>query len=207
MIRDYKDRDFNACRDMVNQVWDFDTRFKPAELADLFKTVYTAGSLAESNFFIVIEEDQQVKGFLFGKCGDKNLYENEYSGVAGSLKSLLKLLSLKGLTLRKKIYYIKIMFRHQAARHKVEPSRENEVNLFLVDPGAQGKGYGKQLMTAFIDYCKTQDVGRVTLETDKECNYGFYDHFGFKVKGEFYSPLQKEYSGNTGDCYVYELNL
>jgi GNAT superfamily N-acetyltransferase len=207
MIRDYQPTDFNACVELVNKVWDFDTKFKPDNLAKLFKKTYTEGSLGESNFYIVVEEKNQVKGFLFGKCGNKNLYKNKYGGVRGGVQTLFQLLNLKGLNLKKKIFYIKIMFAHQIARNKVEPSRENEVNLFAVDPDAQGKGYGKMLMNAYIEFCKQNIAKRVTLETDKECNMGFYDHFGFKVKGEFYSPMQKEYSGKSGDCYIYELLL
>jgi GNAT superfamily N-acetyltransferase len=207
MIRDFNIDDMPHCQSLVNKVWDFDGKFKPAQVATLFKKVYTTGSLAESNFHIVIEAEQRVKGFLFGKCGNKNLYRTEYSGVIGSFRILLHILLLKGLPFQKKFFFIKTLFQHQINRAQVEPSRENEVNLFAVDPDSQGKGYGKQLMQAYIDFCKQQNVKRVTLETDKECNYGFYDHFGFTVKGEFYSPLQKTYSGNSGDCFIYELEL
>lgn len=79
--------------------------------------------------------------------------------------------------------------------------------MFALAPKTQGKGYGKLLMNAFIEYCNTKKVNRITLETDSECNYRFYKHFGFKIKGEFYSALQKEYSGKSGDSYIYELKL
>lgn len=205
MIRKFEKSDLDKCVEIVNDVWDFDSRFIPAQLSELFKRAYIGGSFSASNFAIVIEEDRIVKGFLFGKCGSRNLFKGEYGGIKGGLRFLLQLLFLKGVSLKKKLYYINILREHEKNRRKVEPTRENEVNLFAVTPKTQGKGYGKLLMNAFIDYSKNLNVNRVTLDTDKECNYGFYEHFGFKVKGEFYSPLQKEYSGKSGDSYVYEL--
>lgn len=207
MIRNYNDKDFSRCIEIVNKVWDFDNRFNPAQLSELFKRVYVGSSLSASNYSVVVEEDGFVKGFLLGKCGNNNLYKTEYSGLIGNLRLLTQLLLVKEVKLKKKLYYLDIIGEHEKNRRKIEPSRENEVNLFAVDPNTQGKGYGKILMNSFIEFCKKQNVNRVTLDTDKECNYGFYDHFGFKVKGEFYSPLQKEYSGKSGDSYIYELKI
>jgi GNAT superfamily N-acetyltransferase len=207
MIRTFSQTDFSKCIEIVNKVWDFDSRFKPQRLAAIFKTAYTNDGLSSSNFAVVVEEDGIVKGFLFGKCGDDHLFRNVFGRFMDNLGFLVQLFSVKGIRLGRKFYYLKILSEHERNRRKVEPSRENEVNLFAVDPHTQGKGYGKLLMNAFIDYCKKHNVVRITLDTDKECNFGFYDHFGFKVKGEFYSPLQKEYSGKSGDSYIYELEI
>jgi GNAT superfamily N-acetyltransferase len=207
MIREYTNKDFARCVEIINRVWDFDGRFIPSQLSILFKDIYVGGSLSESNFAIVVEENNKVEGFLFGKCGIENLIRNEYSGFFGHLKILYQLLFLNSISLRRKLYYFKIFVAHEKNRKKIEPNRKNEVNLFAVDPNNQGKGYGKILMNYFIEFCKKHNINRVTLDTDKECNYGFYDHFGFKIKGEFYSPLQKEYSGKSGESYVYELKI
>lgn len=207
MIREHTNKDFIRCVEIINTVWDFDSKFSPSQLSDLFKNVYVGGSLSASNYAIVVEENDIVQGFLFGKCGNENLIRNKYSGFFGQLKILYQLLFLNGISLKRKFYYLKIIGEHEKNRRIIEPSRENEVNLFAVDPNTQGKGYGKILMNYFIEICRKHNINRITLDTDKECNYGFYDHFGFKIKGEFYSPLQKEYSGKSGDSYVYELKI
>jgi GNAT superfamily N-acetyltransferase len=207
MLRNYEANDFIKCVEIINDVWDFDNRFKPEELSELFKKVYAGGSLAASNYAVVVEEEGVVKGFLFGKCGEENIFGGEYAGFKGSLRFLKQLFLVRGVSLKKKLYYLRILGEHEKNRREVESKRENEVNLFAVTSNTQGKGFGKLLMNSFINECKSKKVTRVTLDTDKECNYGFYDHFGFKVKGEFYSPLQKEYSGKSGESYVYELLL
>lgn len=207
MFRTYVEQDFSACIEIVNVVWQFDKKFPPPPLSNLFKRMYTGGSLAASNFYIVREEENQVVGFLFGKCGDNPVYRNEYSGIWGNLRFLWQLFAVKDVPIKKKFRYVKIINAHEINRRKVEPSRINEVNLFAVDPAMQGKGYRKLLMSAYIAQCRTLHVSRVTLDTDAACNYRFYEQFGFTMKGRFYSPLQQEYSGSSGESYVYELNL
>ncbi len=207
MIRNYESSDFTSCVEIVNKVWDFDTRFKPSQLANLFKKVYVGGSLSGSNYAYIIEDNHRVKGFLFGKLGDKKLIKTPCSGVLGQIQFLFSLLFMTGVTFKRKLNYLRIIGEHDQNRRTIEPSRDDEVNLFAVDPDAQGKGYGKILMNQFIETGRKLKRERITLETDKECNYKFYDYLGFKIKGEFYSPLQKEYSGKSGESYVYELTI
>jgi ribosomal protein S18 acetylase RimI-like enzyme len=207
MVREFRAADITACTEIVNKVWDFKNRFKPKELASLFQSYYTAGSLAQSNFHVVLEERGKTEGFLFGRCGNRSLYKNEYSGLVGSLRFLYRFIVLRGVSFRRKTYYMKILSVHEKNRRSIEPNKLNEVNLFAVDPATQGQGYGKRLMNKFIEHCRSRGAERITLETDEECNYGFYEHFGFSVIGIFDSPLQKEYSGKSGRCFVYELRL
>lgn len=207
LIRPYTENDFEKCVEIINRVWGFDARFQPDQLARLFKNIYVSGSLSASNFYIVIEENNTVEGFLFGKCGHQNLYKSGFSTIVSNLAFIYRLLTLKQVPWKRKTDYLKMLNDHEIKRREIEPKRINEVNLFAVDPKNQGKGYGKKLMEAYIEFCRSNDADRVTLETDLECNYGFYQHFGFKVKGEFYSALQKEYSGKSGQSYIYELIL
>ncbi len=208
MIRYYTVGDFSRCNGIVNEVWRFTEKFKPIKLSNLFLDVYTAGSLGGSNYAIVVEDDGYVQGFLFGTCGgDAKLIKTRYSGLSGGLVFLSKLLCMRGVTWKMKRSYIAMMKEHEVNRLAVEKHREHEVHLFAVSPNAQGKGYGKALMEAFIGECVKNQVRRVTLDTDKECNFRFYEHFGYKRIAQFYSPLQKMYTGNDGSSFVYELLL
>ena len=64
--REYRDSDYEICEALVNNAWKFDSNFKPQELADLAKCVYTKGSVIGSNFRMVVEKNGKVAGFLFG---------------------------------------------------------------------------------------------------------------------------------------------
>ena len=142
MLRAYTEHDFSACIEIVNTVWQFDKKFPPPPLSNLFKRMYTGGSLAASNFYIVLEEENHVVGFLFGKCGDNPAYRNKFSGFWGNFRFLWQLFAVKDVPIKKKFHYVKIINEHEINRRKVEPSRIHEVNLFAVDPVMQGKGYG-----------------------------------------------------------------
>jgi ribosomal protein S18 acetylase RimI-like enzyme len=207
MIRDYQPSDFDNCVNLVNKVWEFDKHFSPVELAKLFQRIYTGGSLAESNFRKVVEEKDQLKGFLFGKIENQMIPKSEFSGFLGQLKIILKLLSVKGAPFKRKWGYLKKINSHEINRRKVESRRCSEINLFVVDPESQGRGWGKKLINEFMAACQNLDIKRIVLETDRESNFGFYEHLGFKTKGSFYSPLLQEYSGESGETYVFELYI
>ena len=207
MIRKYKQKDYSDCIRILNDVWDFDSRYFPKELSELFKRTYLLTSLSESNFTVIIEEENKAQGFLFGNSGKKNLYKTEYSGLRGKLKLIMEMLSIKGVPLKRKLQYLRMEQIHERNRKKVSPDSENEINLFAVDPNAQGRGFGKLLIGEFIKYCRTRNAKKITLETDQESNYNFYYHLGFKKTGEFYSPSLKEYTGSSGNSYLFELEL
>lgn len=207
VIRDYTPDDFDTCVELVNKVWEFDKHYSPPALADLFKRIYTGGSLSESNCNIVVEENGRVVGFLFGKIQGLKSHKNESNGFYGPMRFLWKLFLMKGVTLKRKMNYLKKINSHERNRRIVEPRTCSEVNLFVVDPETQGKGYGKRLINGFISACKENNIKRIVLETDNESNYGFYTHLGFTVKGKFFSPLLKEYSRSSGETFVYQMNL
>lgn len=207
MVRDYHATDFEGCVNLVNLVWKFDQHFAPPALAYFFQRAYTGGSLAGSNFLKVVEEDSQIKGFLFGKIEHQPLYRSEFSGFGGQLKIILGLFLIKGLPWKRKWGYLHKINTHEINRRQVESKNGSEVNLFVVDPACQGQGWGKLLLHEFIGACQQAQVKRIVLETDKESNYGFYEHLGFRKKGSFHSPIQQEFSGKSGETYVYELYL
>lgn len=207
MIRELKPEDWDNCISIVDEVWNVSQAFQPIELAERFLQIYTLGSLAGSNYAVVAEEDNRVVGFLFGISAKGELYRTKYSGARGQLKVLFELLMIKKLKFSQKTGYLKMLNTHEMNRRKAEPDRSYEVNLFAVSPTQQGKGVGKELMRSFITKCKADGVTRVTLDTDEECNYKFYDHFGYRKISEFYSPLQEMYSQKSGISYVYELKL
>jgi len=89
-----------------------------------------------------IEEEDRVQGFLFGNSGKKDLYKTEYSGLRGTLRIINEMFSIEGVPFRKKLQYLWMERIHERNRNKIVPESENEVNLFAVDPNAQGRSFG-----------------------------------------------------------------
>lgn len=207
MIRRYKEEDLLHCIDIIEKVWRFDDKYKPESLSRLIKDYYLGSSLSLSNYAIIITENNSIRGFLFGNSGSERNLKSPYGGVSGSFRFFINLLFLRKVSLLKKLKILYHGFLHEVRRSRIEPSRKNELILFAVDPASQGKGYGKKLINSFIEYCKDNNASRIILETDEECNYGFYKHLGFIETGRFYSPLQKDFSGKSGDVFVYEMKM
>ncbi|EPM6098484.1 GNAT family N-acetyltransferase, partial [Vibrio vulnificus] len=207
MIREFHHDDLENCKEIIELVWDFDGKIAPIQLSSLFKDIYVTSSLSESNFTKVVVINGKVEGFLFGKVGENDLIRTKYSGFLGRLKLIFELFSLRGVGFRQKMNCLNNMHEHDVNRKKIEPDKSCEVNLFAVNPDVQGGGLGKILMNSFVEHCKSENAHKITLETDKECNMGFYEHFGFKIKGDFYSSLQQEYSRTSGVSFVLELYL
>jgi ribosomal protein S18 acetylase RimI-like enzyme len=63
--------------------------------------------------------------------------------------------------------------------------REPHHYLFVlgVDPSAQGRGLGRQLITPILEVCD-RDHLPAYLETATERNLGFYQSLGFAITGE-----------------------
>ncbi len=207
LMREYRTADLDRCVAIVNEVWDFDTNIGPPALADFVKRFYVAGTLAESRHARVIDTGGEVQALLFGWAGTDNRYRNEYSGIAGRLRTLTRLLTLPKVRFVTKLDWLRAITAHQVARQRIEPIGDGEVTLFAAALTSQGKGYGRRLMDAYVDHCRQLGIEWLTVETDVESNYGFYDHYGFTMIGEFTSPMNQKFSGGSGRSFVYELNL
>ena len=207
MIRPYQDDDYEACLDIVDQAWDFAGRLQPESLADFGIRLYTIGSLAESNYAVVVEEAGRAVGFLFGRAGSTMKYRTPYSGLRGRLRLLREFVSLGGLTTGEKWRWFLAINRHQTNRTKLGVRIKDEVTLFAVAATARGKGYGGELMASFVEHCRQLGIERIVVETDSDSSYGFYDSFGFEVVGEFDSPMNELFVGSSSRSWLYVLDL
>ena len=206
-LRSYQPDDLARCMEIVDEAWAFSDRVRPPALAEFALRLYTAGSLAQSRYASVVEEADGVEAFLFGRAGSGDRFRTEFSGPVGRLRPLRRLLGIRGLGLGDKFGWLRDITRHEIARARVQPVGDGEVTLFAAAKAARGKGHGRRLMDDYAEHCRRLGIDRLTLETDVESSYGFYDHYGFTVVGEFTSPMNQRFSGGSGRAFVYELRL
>lgn len=200
LFREYRYSDYDSCEALVNYAWGFDKNFKPQELADVAKCIYTKGSVIGSNYRRVVEVNDRVVGFIFG-LNEKSLKPRK--NLLFGLNILRRLLFLKGVPFKDKIRLFKAINTHEVNRSKVVARGKSEIVLFVVDPNYQGIGNGKRLLSEFISHCKESDVKSIIVETNKLGASGFYEGVGFKHIGDFYSPLH-EYATKGGQACMYE---
>lgn len=205
-IREYRDSDYLDCENLVSNAWGFDKNLAPQELADLSKYLYTMGSIAASNFLMVLENNNKVVGFLFGLNENLPVPKHDLNKLTSKLVLLKKLLFIKGMGFTDRMEILKSMNTHELNRTKLIGRGKSEIVLFVVDPEYQGFGYGKKLLAEFISYCRESDVNSIVVGTNKSGASSFYESVGFTHRGDFYSPLHK-YVSKNGQACMYEYVL
>jgi len=188
LYRNYEDTDYEICESLVNGAWEFDVNFVPQELADIAKCMYTKGPVLASNFRRVVEVNGKVVGFIFGK-NDESVSRTK--SVLFGLGVMRKILFVKGMPYKEKKRLFSAINTHQVNRYKLVGEGKSEIALFVVDPNHHGFGYGKSLLSDFVGFCKESGAS------------SFYEGVGFKIKGDFDSPLH-EYASKDGQACMYE---
>lgn len=207
LIRDYRDEDYPACKDLVDVTWGFSVHFKPVGFCNLAKHMYTYGSLVSSNFRKVIESDGQVVGFIFGRNERKPLKAGPARVFALNLNFLLRLLLLRNLRLKEKFAFLGVLSQHEINRSQIEKHGASEVVLFAIDKQFQGHGIGRGLLLQFLNDCQEQGVGRVIVEVNVAQASGFYQKCGFTKIQDFVSPLHEIAAGKGTIAAMYEIDL
>ena len=67
-----------------------------------------------------------------------------------------------------------------------------KLNFLFIEPKYIGKGYGKILMTDFLQRIKKTDCEKVTLDADPNAEK-FYESIGFKVVGKLKSSIKDRF--------------
>jgi ribosomal protein S18 acetylase RimI-like enzyme len=72
--------------------------------------------------------------------------------------------------------------------HRHPPEPHYYLAILGVEPAAQGRGLGSQLLAPMLDRCDSEGVPAY-LESSKESNVAFYERHGFRVTGEVPLPF------------------
>jgi len=200
VFREYEDSDYEQCQALVNNAWEFDKNFKPQELANLAKCIYTKGSVLGSNYRNVVEVDGKVAGFIFGL---NEVEAKPKRNILFGLRILWRLLRIKRMEYKDKKKLINAINNHEINRSKVVERGKSEIVLFVVGRSYQGLGYGKRLLSDFLLHCKSSGVKSIIVETNKLGASSFYEKKGFKHIANFDSPLH-EYATRGGQACMYE---
>ena len=192
----YRDRYYQQCVDLMGDTWDFNRHFPQLRTPNLINELFfSAAIIGADHSEVIIDEEDRVHGYLFGviapQPGDR---------IRAARKAL-------GLAVRSGWHYlvgnlgrrrdVKRLFHEFMVLNKALEAERNDgdgyVGLFFVGSSLRGLGWGRRLMQSFQDRCGAHGRERIYLWTDKGCNYGFYDHEGFKRIVELRSPLLDQF--------------
>ncbi len=65
-LKEYRDSDYSAWESLVDNAWGFVRNLYLRGLAALGRYLYTMGSIAMSEYRMVLEYNNEVIGFIFG---------------------------------------------------------------------------------------------------------------------------------------------
>jgi len=146
--------------------------------------------------FWVAESDSRVVGFVAGFVNPPRFYEQ-----LRQRKKALALAAASHLVWRPHLWRraLTSLRRAQTIAHDADMPHLAELASLGVDPHAQGRGIGKQLVFAFRDTAAQQGVHEVVLTTDAHNNdtvNAFYQKLGFVCTRQFWhtpNRLMNEY--------------
>lgn len=187
---------------MVERVWNFNMIFTESALRQIASLAYTKGSLEESNFAQVVEINERVVGFLFGRNAKKPLFKNYFFFKLNMLWRLIWYPGQK--TARDNL--LTAIKTHIKNRSVIVERGKSEILLFVVDPEYQGQGFGEKLWSKFKEACLKSGVESIYVSTNTSGATGFYHSMGFRHLGDFCSPLHEIVQWEGRPCmYVYSV--
>ena len=175
-LREYQKEDFQELENIIRETWHYD-EFSSSETAARLARVFLNSCLTNHTFSRVAVWNGKPVGIIL--CKITAGYKCPLKYRAAQIKSILSLyLSKEGRNVSKIFGNVNGIDKQLLT--DAGKSYPAELALFAVDPSCRGKGIGKMLFQAVLDYLKEQKLDEFSLFTDTSCNYGFYEHQGMR---------------------------
>ncbi|MGL5635233.1 MAG: GNAT family N-acetyltransferase [Sarcina sp.] len=176
-IQKYKASDEKQVIEIVKKTW-FYEKMSDQKIANEIAKVYLTSILLEETFTRVAKVGDKIVGIIMLKDSKKDIkinFQLSKNMFLGGIKIYINKEGRRILKAFSKMGEIdKTLFK------KANKSFDGEVSFFVVDEEYRGKGIGKLLFDAGIEYFKQNNMKNFYLYTDSCCNFGFYDHRGLK---------------------------
>ncbi|MGL4739664.1 MAG: GNAT family N-acetyltransferase [Sarcina sp.] len=202
-IREYRASDEKQVVEIVKKTW-FYEKMSDSQVANEIAKVYLTSILLEETFTRVAKVGDKIVGIIMLKDSHKDIKINFKLSKNMFLGGVKIYINKEGRRILKA--FSEMGEIDKALFKKVDKKFDGEVSFFVVDEIYRGKGIGKILFDAGIEYFKENNMKNFYLYTDSYCNYGFYDHRGLEC-------LAKKTSVNLLDrnsiieSYLYEGKL
>ena len=203
MMREYQEADRQFLEDIIRETWNYD-RFCSSRTAKKMANVYLNSCLANQTFTRVALVENTPVGIIMGnhiqehKC-PLNLRIKQ-------LKSIISLyLSKEGRKVSKMFGGIEEIDKELLSA--CGKKYQGELAFFAVSEAYRGRGLGRKLFQAAVDYMRSQHIPSFFLFTDTSCNYPFYEHLGMKRCGEIKKVIHTELENREMTFFIYEYQI
>ena len=207
IIREVEEKDIPAIKDAINDVWSWSDIIKDKKTLDATIGMYLNQVLHDATFGRVAVLNDEVVGVIFGAVNDS---EPKYRMLLEDGAS--HTLTLLGAcdTERKCIYEYFSKITQVYEQLNLDPDKyDGTLDFLVLTKAAQGLGIGKSLWLALKTYFQENKAASIYLYSDDECNFGFYEHEGFRRKGAQTTAF--DFNGDIFESgiflYEYRFNL
>lgn len=202
-LRAYRKEDFASLKHIIKKTWHYEELSSP-KTADKLAKVFLSSCLTNYTYSCVAIDEGKPIGIIL--VNNKAKYRCPFSFRLQQIKALISLyLSKEGRKVAK--IFENVNGIDKELLKECEIDYPAELALFAVDASYRGKGVGKMLFQAALDYMKEQKLDTFYLFTDTSCNYGFYEHQGMKRKAETDFTFQVKEQKAKMNFFVYDYHL
>ena len=164
-LRDYQKEDFKELQAIVRKTWHYDEFCSPKTAAKL-AGVFLSSCLTNHTFSRIALLNNKPVGIILVK--NRAIHKCPVKYRLKQIESILSLyLSKEGRKVSKIFGSVNGIDKQLLA--DVNKSYPAELSLFAVDCSCRGKGIGKQLFNAALEYLKEQKLNEFYLFTDTSC--------------------------------------
>lgn len=184
LYRNIKKEDYETAKYLIGEAFCFNKEIKDKNFLNTLLNIYLQDCLVSSSYGKVAVKEGKVIGIILGSSKNDKLNLRNPHNLFSLLLSGFKVL----ITNKENKKILKEFSTITETYKEIIEGKENAfqgcIELFIVSKESQGLGVGKVLVNDLFDYMKTMDVKSLYLYTDTICNYGFYEHEGFKRVNE-----------------------
>lgn len=202
-FREYRKQDYRDLVEIIRKTWHYDEFCSP-KTANKLANVFLSSCLTNYTYSRVVLADGKAAGIILVN----NIAKHTCSAMARlrQLKALATLYCCKEGRQAARIFGSV----HGIDQHLLEKNHKHypaELALFALSDAYRGKGIGKQLFQAALDYMKQEGLDSFYLFTDTSCNYGFYEHQGMKRCCEHEHSFHMQGKEAAMRFFIYEYQL
>ncbi|WP_052447312.1 GNAT family N-acetyltransferase [Clostridium polynesiense] len=199
--RKFKISDETLLAEIIRDTWGYNRLSKNPEVALLMGKIYLYSCLCSQNYNLVAEEKGKPVGIIMGNSHKKP----EKLNLIYRLKQLYYYTKMKRY---KEGEFILNLFKgferlDNEMLKEIGKSYDGELVFFVTDEAIRGQHVGTGLYRSLVEEFKANSSKLIYVYTDDSCNYGFYEHQGFKRINE---RKQVVYNHHF-QFYVYEKEL
>lgn len=157
--------------------------------------------LSKSERMIIKKVDNKVIGFsAYEKRGSKKF------SIKKNFYKFLKSLIVKGPFIKDKKAFARYNELYDKIESKFDNKYDGDIIIFIVDKKYQRNGYGSELLKMIFNLARKDNMKKLKIVTDDDCNYKYYERLGFKKIYE--EPIYFDKAKTQKEeQFIYEVNL